>query len=106
MLYVTSSANVRSIGVKFASLLRTCMYPNRLNDCPSTLNLIFKYNGYTKYSVKDLKIGILVTILNEKGVCLNEKGLSVKIQLLNIFRDNHIVSKSGPTTIDYDNFIH
>ena len=82
------------------------MYPNRLNDCPSTLNLIFKYNGYTKYSVKDLKIGYISNNFLVWDVCLNEKGSSVKIQLLNIFRDNHIIAKSGPTTIDYDKFIH
>ena len=35
--------------------------------------------------------------------CIPEwKGPSVKIQLLDIFKDHHIVAQSGPTTVGYD----
>ena len=68
-----------------------------------------RWTGYLNTMViqstqsKIWKLGILFLVWD---VCLNEKGSSVKIQLLNIFRDNHIVAKSGPTTTDYDKFIH
>ena len=35
-------------------------------------------------------------------VYLNEKGPSVKIQLLNIFKDHHIVPQPRPTSVGYD----
>ena len=33
---------------------------------------------------------------------LNEKGPTVKIQLLNIFKDHHMVAKLGPGAVSYD----
>ena len=35
-------------------------------------------------------------------VYLNEKTQAVKIHLLNIFKDHHIVAELDPTAIDYD----
>ena len=49
----------------------------------------FKYNGNAKDSTKKLKGGyIIIWVLD---VYLNEKGSSVKIQFLNIFKDYHIL---------------
>ena len=50
------------------------------------MNTIFKYNANAKYSTKDLK-----------GVYLDEKEPSLKIQLPNIFKDHHIVAQPTPT---------
>ena len=36
------------------------------------------------------------------NICLNEKGQSVKIQLPNIFKENHIVAQPAHTTEGYD----
>ena len=36
------------------------------------------------------------------SIHLDEKGPSVKIQLLNIFKDYHIVAKPSPKTVGYD----
>ena len=48
------------------------------------MNSIYEYNDNGKYSAKYLK------------------GSSVTIQLLNIFKDNHMVAKSGPGAVGYD----
>ena len=37
-----------------------------------------------------------------QDVHLNEKGPSVKILLLNVFKDRHVVTKSGPIVVSYD----
>ena len=66
------------------------------------MNTIFSYNVNANYSTKDLKGGhnnINFSLLN---VYLDEKGTSVKIQLPNIFKDNHIVAKPNTTSVGYD----
>ena len=70
------------------------------------LNKIYEpdiqYNGNVKYSFKNLKDGYTGNNFLELDVYLNEKKSSAKIQLLNIFKDNHILPYSGPATVDYD----
>ena len=64
--------------------------------------MIFKYNANAKYSTKDLKGGhnsINFLLLN---IYLDEKGPSVKILLLNIFKDHNTVVKPSTTTVGYD----
>ena len=56
------------------------------------MNTIFKYNANAKYSTKDLKGGHSNINFSLLDVYLNEKGPFVKIQLLNIFRDHHIMA--------------
>ena len=56
------------------------------------MNKIFKYNANAKYSTKDLKGGYNSNNFLLLDVYLDEKGLSVKIQLPNIIRDHHIVA--------------
>ena len=66
------------------------------------MNTIFSYNAHAKYSTKDLRCGhnsISFSLLN---IYLDEKRLSVKIQLSNIFKDNHIVAKLSTTAVGYD----
>ena len=65
------------------------------------MNTIFKHNDNAKYSTKDLKGGPTGNSFSALNVYLNEKGSSAKIQLLNIFKDYHIVAYSGPTTVSY-----
>ena len=60
------------------------------------MNRIFKANA--KYSTKDLKGGYNSNNFSLLDVYLDEKGISIKIQLPNIFRDHHIVAKPRPTT--------
>ena len=62
------------------------------------MNTIFKYNANAKYSTKDLKGGYNSNNFSLLDVYLDEKGISIKIQLPNIFRDHHIVAKPRPTT--------
>ena len=64
--------------------------------------LIFKYNSKGKYSTKDLKSNYAGDGFLALDLHLNEKGASVKIQLLNIFKDYHIVEWKSPTAIGYD----
>ena len=59
------------------------------------MNPIFEYNGNAKYLTKDLN-GNYFSLLD---VYLNGKKPSVKIQLLNIFKDHHAVAKSGPIPV-------
>ena len=66
------------------------------------MNTIFKYNANAKYSTKDLKGGYNSNNFSLLDVYLDEKGPSVKIQLLNIFKDHHIVAQPTPTTVGYD----
>ena len=56
------------------------------------MNTIFKYNANAKYLTKDLKGGHSNINFSLLDVYLDEKGPSVKIQLLNIFRDYHIMA--------------
>ena len=66
------------------------------------MNTIFKHNVNAKCSTKDLKGGYNSNNLSLLDVFLDEKGTSVKIQLLNIFKDHHIVAQPTPTTVGYD----
>ena len=51
----------------------------------------FKYNDNAKDSTKKLKGGYITDDFWVLDVYLNEKGSSVKIQFLNIFKDYHIL---------------
>ena len=51
----------------------------------------FKYDGNAKDSTKKLKGGYITDDFWVLDVYLNEKGSSVKIQFLNIFKDYHIL---------------
>ena len=62
------------------------------------MNTMFKHNANAKYSTKDLKGGYNSSNFSLLDVYLDEKGTSVIIQLPNIFKDNHIVSKLKPAT--------
>ena len=62
------------------------------------MSTIFIYNANAKYSTKDLKGGHN----NINFSLLDGKGPSVKIQLLNIFKDHHIVAQTSPTAVGYD----
>ena len=64
--------------------------------------MIFKYNVNAKYSNKDLKGGRNNIHFALLDIYLDEKGPSVKIQLLNIFKDHHIVEQTSTTAVDYD----
>ena len=66
------------------------------------MNTIFKHNVNAKYSTKDLKGGYNSNNLSLLDVYLDEKGTSVKTQLLYIFKDHHIVAQPTPTTVGYD----
>ena len=67
------------------------------------MNTIFSYNPNAKYSTKDLKGGYTSSIsISLLDIYLNEKESSVKIQLLNIFKDHHIVAKPSTTSVGYD----
>ena len=65
------------------------------------MNSIHEYNGNVKYSTKDLKGGQTGDNFLVLDAHLNEKGPSVKIQLLNVFKDHHIVAKLGPRAVGY-----
>ena len=64
------------------------------------MNRIFKANA--KYSTKDLKAGYNSNNFSLLDVYLDEKGTSVKLQLLNIFKDHHIAAQPTLTTVGYD----
>ena len=66
------------------------------------MNTIFSYNRNAKYSTKDLKGGHNSTNFSLLDIYLDEKGPSVKIQLMNIFKDHHIVAKLSTTSVGYD----
>ena len=63
------------------------------------MNSIFKYNIKTKYAAKDLKGGYTGKEFSLLDVYLSENMPSDNIQLLNIFKDHHIVAWTGPATI-------
>ena len=65
------------------------------------MNSIFKYNGNANHSTEDVKGGYTGNNISLLNVYLNVKGLSVKIQLKNIFKDHHIVAYSVPTAVGY-----
>ena len=66
------------------------------------MNSIFKYNANAKYSTKDVRGRHNRNNFSFLGVYLDEKRPSVKIQLPNIFKDHHIVEKSNPSTVEFD----
>ena len=66
------------------------------------MNTVFKYNVIAKYSTKDSKGGYNSINFSLLDVYLDEKGTSVNIQLLNIFKDHHIVAEPTTTTTGYD----
>ena len=66
------------------------------------MNTIFSYNANAKYSTKDLKGGYNNINFSLLDIYLDEKRSPVKIQLLNIFKDHHIVAKPSNTSVDYD----
>ena len=62
----------------------------------------FKYKANTKYSTKGLKSGHNGNNFSLLDVYLDEQELLVKIQLLNIFKDDQIVAKPSPIELGYD----
>ena len=66
------------------------------------MNTIFKYNANAKYSTKDLEDGYNSNNFSLLHVYLDAKGTSVKIQLPNIFKEDHIVAQPSPTSVGYD----
>ena len=66
------------------------------------MNTIISYNANAKYSTKDLKGGYNNINFSLLNMYLDEKGPSVKIQLLNIFKDHHIVAQLSTTSKGYD----
>lgn len=60
-------------------------------------------NGNGKYSVEDLKGGYTGNDFLLLEVYRNEKVSSIKIQLLIVLKDHHIVTKAGHTTVGYIN---
>ena len=65
--------------------------------------MIFKYNANAKYSTKDLKGGHNSINFSLLDIYLDEKGPSVKIQLLNIFKDYHIAVQTSPMAVSMMN---
>ena len=63
---------------------------------------MFKYNANSKYSNKDLRGRHNSNNFSLLDVFLDDKGPPVKIQLSNIFKDHHIVTKPSSTTVGYD----
>ena len=59
----------------------------------------FKYSNNTEDSIKNLKRGYTDDDFRVSDVYMIEKGLFVKTQLLDIFKDHHIVVWASPTTI-------
>ena len=66
------------------------------------MNTIFSNNRNAKYLAKDLKGGHNSINFSLLDIYLDEKGRSVKIQLLNIFKGHHILAQTSPTVVDYD----
>ena len=63
---------------------------------------IFRYNSNAKYCIKDLKGGYNSNNFSLLDVYLDENGPSVKIQLLNVFKDHRIAAQLSPTAVGYD----
>ena len=66
------------------------------------MNPIFRYNSNAKYSTKDLKGGYNSNNFSLLDVYLDEKGPSVKIQLMNIFKNHHIVPQLSLVAVGFD----
>ena len=66
------------------------------------MNTIFSYDANVKYSTKDLKGGHNNINFSLLDTNLDEKGSSLKIQLLNNFKYHHIVAKPITTAVGYD----
>ena len=66
------------------------------------MNTIFSYNANAKYSTKDLKGGHNTISFLLLDIYLAEKGPFVKIRLLSIFKDHHIVPKPSTTAVGFD----
>ena len=66
------------------------------------MNTIFSYSANAKYSAKDLKGGYNNINFSLLDIYLDEKGPSVKIQLLNVFKDHHIMAKPSTISVGYD----
>ena len=65
------------------------------------MNAIFSYNANANYSIKDLRGGYNNINFSLLDIYLDEKGPLVKIQLLNIFKDRHIVAKPSNASVGY-----
>ena len=63
------------------------------------MNTIFSYDANAKYSTKDLKGEYHNINFSLLDIYLDEKGPSIKIQLSNIFKDHHIISKSSTSSV-------
>ena len=59
------------------------------------MNTIFSYNANAKYSAKDLKGGHNRNNFPLLDIYVDEKGPSVKFQLLNIFKEHDIVANQA-----------
>ena len=57
------------------------------------MNTIFKYNANVKYNSNNFSL---------PDVYFDEKGMSVKLQLPNIFKDHHILAQPATTTVGYN----
>ena len=68
------------------------------------MNSIFKYNANARYSTKDLQGGYNSNNFSLLDVFWMKKD-HLKIQLLNILKDHHIVAKPSPTTVGYDEWL-
>ena len=66
------------------------------------MNRVFKYNINAKYLNKDLRGEYNGSDFLLLDVYLNDKAPSVKIKLLNIFKDHHNVAKLNVTAVGYD----
>ena len=66
------------------------------------MNTIFNYSANAKYSAKDLKGGYNNINFSLLDIYLDEKGPSVKIQPLNVFKDHHIMVRPSTTSVGYD----
>ena len=66
------------------------------------MNPLFKYSSNTNYLNKDLRGGCNGSNFSLLDVCLDGKEQSVKIKLLNIFKDRHTVAKLSDTAVGYD----
>ena len=79
----------------FMWFLSRYLYLYKINDMKSR----FKYSNNTEDSIKNLKGGYTDDDFRVSDVYMIEKGLFVKTQLLDIFKDHHIVVWASPTTI-------
>ena len=66
------------------------------------MSTIFKYNANAKYLIKDLKGGYNSRNLSLLDIYLDKKGPSMKIKLLNIFKEHHVVARTSTAAVGYD----